>query len=32
MTVGATTEDEIAAIIARGGRPAEIYSGLRAHS
>jgi FAD/FMN-containing dehydrogenase/Fe-S oxidoreductase len=29
MTVGATTDDEIAAIIARGGRPAEIYAGLR---
>ncbi len=29
MTVGATSEDEISAIIARGGRPAEIYSGLR---
>ena len=30
MTVGATSEDEISAIIARGGRPAQIYSGLRA--
>jgi len=29
MTVGATTEAEIDAIIARGGRPAQIYSGLR---
>jgi FAD/FMN-containing dehydrogenase/Fe-S oxidoreductase len=29
MNVGATTEDEISAIIARGGRPAQIYSGLR---
>ena len=29
MTVGATTDDEIAAIIARGGRPAQIYAGMR---
>jgi FAD/FMN-containing dehydrogenase/Fe-S oxidoreductase len=29
MSVGATSDDEIAAIIARGGRPAEIYAGLR---
>jgi FAD/FMN-containing dehydrogenase/Fe-S oxidoreductase len=29
MTVGAATEDEISAIIARGGRPAQIYSGMR---
>ena len=29
MSVGATTEPEIDAIIARGGRPAAIYSGLR---
>jgi FAD/FMN-containing dehydrogenase/Fe-S oxidoreductase len=29
MTVGATSEDEIAAIIARGGRAGEIYAGMR---
>ncbi|HEX4308733.1 MAG TPA: FAD-binding and (Fe-S)-binding domain-containing protein [Acidobacteriaceae bacterium] len=29
MTVGATSEEEISAIIARGGRPGEIYAGLR---
>jgi FAD/FMN-containing dehydrogenase/Fe-S oxidoreductase len=29
MTVGATTESEIDALIAHGGRPAAIYSGLR---
>ncbi|MFP5228772.1 MAG: FAD-binding and (Fe-S)-binding domain-containing protein [Acidobacteriota bacterium] len=29
MTVGATSEEEISAIIARGGRPAQIYAGLR---
>jgi FAD/FMN-containing dehydrogenase/Fe-S oxidoreductase len=29
MTVGATTDEEISAIIARGGRPGEIYAGLR---
>jgi len=29
MTVGATTDDEISAIIARGDRPAQIYAGLR---
>jgi FAD/FMN-containing dehydrogenase/Fe-S oxidoreductase len=29
MTVGATTDEEISAIIARGGRPAEIYAGMR---
>jgi FAD/FMN-containing dehydrogenase/Fe-S oxidoreductase len=29
MTVGAATEDEVSAIIARGGRPAHIYAGLR---
>jgi FAD/FMN-containing dehydrogenase/Fe-S oxidoreductase len=29
MTVGATTDDEISAIIARGGRPAQIYAGMR---
>jgi FAD/FMN-containing dehydrogenase/Fe-S oxidoreductase len=29
MTVGATTEEEIAAIIARGGRPGAIYAGMR---
>ena len=29
MTVGATTEDKIAAIVARGGRPAQIYAGMR---
>ncbi|MGA8110934.1 MAG: FAD-binding and (Fe-S)-binding domain-containing protein [Acidobacteriaceae bacterium] len=29
MTVGATTEEEISAVIARGGRPAQIYAGMR---
>ena len=29
MTVGATTDDEIAAIIGRGGRAAQIYAGMR---
>jgi FAD/FMN-containing dehydrogenase/Fe-S oxidoreductase len=29
MTVGATTEEELSAIIAAGGRKAEIYAGLR---
>jgi FAD/FMN-containing dehydrogenase/Fe-S oxidoreductase len=29
MTVGTTGEEEISAIIARGGRPAEIYAGMR---
>jgi len=29
MTVGAATDDEISAIVARGGRPAAIYAGLR---
>ena len=29
MTVGATTDDEISAIIALGGRPAQIYAGMR---
>jgi len=29
MTVGATTDEEIAAILARGGRPAQIYAGMR---
>ncbi len=29
MTVGPTTDDELAAIIAAGGRKAEIYAGLR---
>ncbi|MGC2298738.1 MAG: FAD-binding oxidoreductase, partial [Acidobacteriaceae bacterium] len=29
MTVGATTEEEISAIIARGDRPAQIYAGMR---
>jgi FAD/FMN-containing dehydrogenase/Fe-S oxidoreductase len=29
MTVGATSEDEISAIIARGGRHGQIYAGLR---
>ncbi len=29
MTVGATTEEEIAAIVARGGRPAQIYARMR---
>ncbi|HEX4039869.1 MAG TPA: FAD-binding and (Fe-S)-binding domain-containing protein [Acidobacteriaceae bacterium] len=29
MTVGATTEEAISAIIARGGRPAQIYAGMR---
>jgi FAD/FMN-containing dehydrogenase/Fe-S oxidoreductase len=29
MTVGATTEEEISAIIARGGRPGQIYAGMR---
>jgi FAD/FMN-containing dehydrogenase/Fe-S oxidoreductase len=29
MTVGATSEEEIAAIIARGGRPGQIYAGMR---
>ena len=29
MTVGATTGDEVSAIIARGGRPAQIYAGMR---
>src|ERR1700710_2400349 len=29
MTVGRTTEDELAAIIAAGGRRGEIYAGLR---
>jgi Fe-S oxidoreductase/FAD/FMN-containing dehydrogenase len=29
MCVGATSEEELNAIIARGGRPAEIYAGLR---
>ena len=29
MTVGATTEDELSAIIAAGGRRGEIYAGLR---
>ena len=29
MRVGATSEDELNAIIARGGRPGEIYAGLK---
>ena len=29
MTVGATTEDEISAIIAQGGRRGQIYAGMR---
>ncbi|MGA8532314.1 MAG: FAD-binding and (Fe-S)-binding domain-containing protein [Acidobacteriaceae bacterium] len=29
MSVGATTEEEIGAIIARGGRPGAIYAGMR---
>ena len=29
MTVASTTEDEISTIIARGGRPAQIYAGMR---
>ncbi|HEX3661259.1 MAG TPA: FAD-linked oxidase C-terminal domain-containing protein [Acidobacteriaceae bacterium] len=29
MTVGATTEEEISAIIARGGRAGQIYAGMR---
>jgi FAD/FMN-containing dehydrogenase/Fe-S oxidoreductase len=29
MTVGATTEDELAAIIAAGGRKGELYAGLK---
>ncbi len=29
MTVGAATEDEVAAIIGRGGRAAQIYAGMR---
>ncbi len=29
ITVGATTDDEISAIIGRGGRPAQIYAGMR---
>jgi FAD/FMN-containing dehydrogenase/Fe-S oxidoreductase len=29
MTVGATTDEEISAIIARGGRPGQIYAGMR---
>jgi FAD/FMN-containing dehydrogenase/Fe-S oxidoreductase len=29
MTVGATSEEEISAIIARGGRPGQIYAGMR---
>jgi FAD/FMN-containing dehydrogenase/Fe-S oxidoreductase len=29
MTVGATNDEEISAIIARGGRPAQIYAGMR---
>jgi FAD/FMN-containing dehydrogenase/Fe-S oxidoreductase len=29
MSVGATSDDEISAIIARGGRPAQIYAGMR---
>lgn len=29
MTVGPTTDDEISAMIAGGGRPAQIYAGLR---
>ncbi len=29
MTVGATTGDEVSAIVARGGRPAQIYAGMR---
>ena len=29
MTVGATTEEELAAIIAGGGRPGQIYAGMR---
>ncbi|MGA9985022.1 MAG: FAD-binding and (Fe-S)-binding domain-containing protein [Acidobacteriaceae bacterium] len=29
MNVGATTDEEFAAILARGGRPAQIYGGMR---
>jgi FAD/FMN-containing dehydrogenase/Fe-S oxidoreductase len=29
MTVGATSDEEISAILARGGRPAQIYAGMR---
>ncbi len=29
MTVGATSDQEFAAIVARGGRPAQIYAGMR---
>jgi Fe-S oxidoreductase len=29
MTVGATTEEGISAIVGRGGRPAQIYAGMR---
>jgi FAD/FMN-containing dehydrogenase/Fe-S oxidoreductase len=29
MTVGATSDEEISAIIARGGRPGQIYAGMR---
>ncbi|HTW47795.1 MAG TPA: FAD-binding and (Fe-S)-binding domain-containing protein [Acidobacteriaceae bacterium] len=29
MTVGATSDEQFAAIVARGGRPAQIYAGMR---